>query len=111
MHLSEILKLKFTNIDFLNQVILRDEGAGPYIHKWDLSLGPCPTDEDLAKWAIELAPVKELEAVRELRRKAYPNIGDQLDALYKAMENGTLPKVDGFYDQIKLVKEAFPKPE
>lgn len=46
-----------------------------------------------------------------LRRDAYPPIEDQLDALWKAMQAGLLPKVPGFYDQILAVKERFPKPK
>ena len=40
------------------------------------------------------------------RKKAYPEIGDQLDALYHA---GVFPKE--MADKIKAVKDANPKPE
>ena len=40
----------------------------------------------------------------EMRRRAYPAIGDQLDALYHA---GVFP--DAMADQIKAVKDANPK--
>ena len=46
----------------------------------------------------------------EQRREAYPPIGDQLDALWHAMDAGVLPKVAGFYDRISEVKVKFPKP-
>tara|TARA_Y100000310_G_scaffold344706_1_gene458915 strand:+ start:1614 stop:1877 length:264 start_codon:yes stop_codon:yes gene_type:complete len=46
---------------------------------------------------------------REKRKAEYPDIGEQLDALYHAMDQGILPKVDGFYDKIKAVKEKYPK--
>ena len=45
-----------------------------------------------------------------LRRRAYPPIEEQLDALWHAMDAGILPKVPEFYDPIKAVKVAFPKP-
>lgn len=111
MNLAELLLLKFPTIDLIKNVVVQNDGQGDYIKKWDFTLGPLPTTEDLSRWENELTPIKELETIRELRKQAYPAIGDQLDALYKAMENGILPKVDGFYDQIKLVKESFPKPE
>tara|TARA_R100001463_G_scaffold60946_1_gene113622 strand:+ start:549 stop:797 length:249 start_codon:yes stop_codon:yes gene_type:complete len=41
---------------------------------------------------------------RDDRKMAYPEIGDQLDALYKA---GVFPKE--MADQIKAVKEKYPK--
>ena len=43
-------------------------------------------------------------AYDEMRRRAYPDIGDQLDALYHA---GIFP--DAMADQIKAVKDANPK--
>jgi hypothetical protein len=44
------------------------------------------------------------------RKRAYPSISDQLDALWHAMHNGTLPKAEPFYSEIKAVKDRFPKP-
>lgn len=46
--------------------------------------------------------------MRKARREEYPSIGDQLDALYKAMDAGTLNKVPEFYDPIKIVKDKYP---
>ena len=53
-------------------------------------------NEEIAK----LAKVK----YKDDRKMAYPAIGDQLDALYKA---GVFPKE--MADQIKAVKEKYPK--
>ena len=50
-----------------------------------------------------------MDTWRDLRRKAYPSTGDQLDALWQAMDQGVLPKVEGFYDKIADVKKRFPK--
>ncbi len=44
-----------------------------------------------------------------LRADTYPPIEEQLDALWHAMEQGELPRVKGFYDRIKEVKERYPK--
>lgn len=43
------------------------------------------------------------------RIRNYPPIGQQLDALYHAMDTGVIPKVPAFYDPLKAVKEQFPK--
>lgn len=51
-----------------------------------------------------------LAIVRAARAAAYPRIGDQLDSLWKAMRDGTLPRVEPFYSQIEAVKAANPKP-
>jgi hypothetical protein len=56
----------------------------------------------------ELVPVALPYTTR--RRMAYPRIGDQLDALWHAMDQGTLPKAEPFYSDIKAVKDANPKP-
>lgn len=109
MNLNEILEIKFPGVDFARQVIIQDDGNGPYIKKWDKSLGEKPTKDQLDAWALEVAPIKEEQDIRQKRRDAYPAIGDQLDALYKAMESGILPKVENFHDKIKEVKERYPK--
>ena len=46
---------------------------------------------------------------RRQREEAYPSIEDQLDALWKAMDEGVLPKAGKFYDAIKAVKDKYPK--
>jgi hypothetical protein len=114
MTLPEILDLKFPGALIRGDIRLADYGLGngPEIQYWNTELlGPQPDAATLAQWEAELAPVKELIDVRQSRRDAYPAIGDQLDALYKAMDAGILPKIAGFYEEIKAVKEAFPKPE
>ena len=43
------------------------------------------------------------------RRQLYPPISEQLDMLWHAMDRGELPVASGFYESIKLVKDAHPK--
>lgn len=47
-----------------------------------------------------------LEEYQQLRSKAYPSVGDQLDALFKA---GVFP--EDMAAQIQAVKDTYPKPE
>ena len=47
---------------------------------------------------------------RNQRSQEYPQVTDQLDMLWHAMDDGTLPKVEPFYTQIKTVKDKYPKP-
>lgn len=54
-------------------------------------------------------PVVRVPDYRVLRYAAYPPIGEQLDALWHAMRDGTLPMIEGFYDRIAAVKAAHPK--
>jgi len=46
---------------------------------------------------------------RDRRVAAYPSVGDQLDAIWHAMDSGILSKVPEFYDPIKQVKDDNPK--
>lgn len=110
MNLATVIQLKYPNADFISKVNIRDDsnGEGPYISQWDESLGPKPTQADIDQWAIELVPVKQAQDARQSRRNEYPSIGDQLDALYKAMDAGTLSKVPEFYNPIKIVKDKYP---
>lgn len=45
----------------------------------------------------------------EQRRVNYPAVGDQLDALWHAMNKGLIPVVEPFYSDIKRVKERYPR--
>lgn len=59
--------------------------------------------------AIQPTPLT-LEQVRALRAKAYPAIGDQLDAIWHAMDDGLFPKIEPMYSEVAEVKARFPKP-
>lgn len=50
-------------------------------------------------------------AYKDLRSAAYPQLGEQLDMLWHAMDAGTFPMQAGWYDAIKAVKDEFPKPD
>ena len=91
-----------SNVDFQKDVMLQDDsdGNGAYIKEWNLDIAQ-PTDAQLA--AQESAANKE-EAnnqVRNTRRIAYGDIGDQLDEIYK--------DIDAWKARIKSIKDANPK--
>ena len=62
-------------------------------------------DAEEAQWKKEQEELAKVK-YKEDRRVSYPDIGDQLDALYHA---GAFPKE--MADKIKAVKDANPKPE
>ena len=63
-----------------------------------------------AQIATEMARLQaEFEAKEYQRLRQYPSIGDQLDMLWHAIDNGTLNKTSDFYTAIKAVKDAHPK--
>ena len=45
----------------------------------------------------------------DMRRADYPPVGEQLDCLWHAMDDGILPKVEPFFSKILAVKQAHPK--
>ena len=80
--------------------------------------GYIPATGDLADAQIgdvvkngKIIPPKDTRTHGEKRASEYPKIGDQLDALWHAMDKGILPKVDDFYTPIKTVKDKYPKPK
>lgn len=80
------------------------------------------TEVDLTQAEIEEFEARESKHLQDLdyyvksekykddRRESYPSIGDQLDMLYKAMESGEISKANDFFNAIKTVKDAHPKP-
>lgn len=53
-----------------------------------------------------------LEAYESCRAAAYPDMGDQLDAIWKALEQlpGLPPDTAAMLQQIQQVKADYPKP-
>ena len=73
------------------------------------------TSEEEAAIAAEETKVKaEIAAngYKRARARTYPEIGEQLDLLYHAIEadSGLKTKLAGFYNAIKAIKDANPKP-
>lgn len=54
--------------------------------------------------------IEHIEDYRKLRSAEYPALGDQLDALWHAMDAGQLPKIEPLYSDIKAVKDKYRKP-
>lgn len=50
----------------------------------------------------------EPEFVRK-RKRAYPKTNELIQALWRAMDQGILPKVPGFYDKIDEANKRFPE--
>ena len=89
-------------VDFMKDVKLQDDsdGKGAYIKEWKLDIAQ-PTDAQLS--AQESAANKEEanNVVRNTRRTAYGDIGEQLDEIYK--------DIDAWKARIKSIKDANPK--
>ena len=68
-----------------------------------------PTKLQLETEALRIEAEYEANEYQRVRAKKYPNLGDQLDMLWHAIDNGTLNKTSDFYTAIKAVKDAHPK--
>ena len=61
------------------------------------------------RWTFTPPVVPDMRTYKEKRQQAYPEIGEQLDAIWHAMDMGTTPKIEPWYSQIKAVKTKYPK--
>ena len=89
-----------SNVDFLSDVRLQDDGDGAYIKEWNLDI-PQPTTEQLATYESSAQTEENNNAIRATRKSAYGNIGDQLDEIFK--------DIDAWKTRIQSIKDANPK--
>jgi len=67
-------------------------------------------DEDKVTTELDkLQTAYDDAAYQRKRMYEYPRIEEQLDMLWHAMDDGTLTKVDAFYDANKAIKDKYPK--
>lgn len=60
-------------------------------------------------WTQRPTPQEATPMLSDMRASAYPQIGDQLDALWHAMDRGDIPVAAEFFEMIKAVKDRYPK--
>lgn len=53
MDLVNILKVKYPDADFQKDIIIRDDGEGPYILEWNIHHLSKPTISQINKWGKE----------------------------------------------------------
>lgn len=61
-------------------------------------------------WIDERTPEMLANEYKQLRRAAYPSLGEQFDMLWHAMNNDPTLRIEPFYTTIKAVKDTYPKP-
>ena len=90
-------------VDFTKDVSLQDDsdGNGPYIKEWNIDGLAKPTDADLAVHEAIGDTNEANNVVKSTRKKAYGDIGDQLDEIYK--------DIDSWKARIQAIKDANPK--
>jgi hypothetical protein len=91
-----------SDVDFTKDVMLQDDsdGNGAYIKEWNLDIAQ-PTDAQLSAHETAANTEEANNVVRNTRRIAYGDIGDQLDEIYK--------DIDAWKARIKSIKDNNPK--
>ena len=93
-------KLQSPNVQLVN------EGSGDIIKVWKVSGVTKPTDSQLNALNTQATKDQNNHAIRKTRMRAYGNIGDQLDLLYKDMLADKGDKTGEWFKKVKAVKDA-----
>ena len=84
-----------------NNFELQDEGSGAYIKFWSVDGLAQPTAEQLTSYDSAGNTEESNNLVRAARKKAYGDIGDQLDEIFK--------DIDAWKARIQAIKDSNPK--
>ena len=77
------------------------DGNGDYIKTWNVSGVTKPTDSQLNALTSTATTEQNNHVIRKTRKRAYGDIGDQLDEIYK--------DIDAWKVRIKKIKDDNPK--
>ena len=66
-------------------------------------------EEQIQAKLAELQAEYDAKQYQRDRKLEYPEIGDQLDMLFHAIDAGALDKNSDFYTTLKAVKDKYPK--
>ena len=95
--------------DEQNNIRLQNDTGTDYIHTWNVSGLAKPSDDQIASYNSTATTEENNVGIKRTRRKAYGDIGDQLDLLYKDMLADKGDKSGEWFKSIKAVKDANPK--
>ena len=88
--------------DFREEIKLQDDGDGvAYIKEWNAKDKAKPTDSQLNALASEATKLNNNNEIRNTRKTAYGDIGEQLDEIYK--------DIDAWKARVKKIKDDNPK--
>ena len=90
-----------TYLDEKKNFVLCNDGSGDYIKSWSVSGLAEPSDEQIATYEISSTTEENNNLIRGTRKSAYGNIGDQLDEIFK--------NIDDWKTRIQSIKDANPK--
>ena len=91
--------------NFLTEVILYDDGEGPYIKEWNATDKVKPTDAQLNATATEATKLENNAKADAKRKVEYLSWQEQMEMIYKDQKNGTTT----FKDHCDKVRSDNPK--
>ena len=89
-----------SDVDFLKDVMLQDDGQGAYIKEWNLDIAQ-PTDEQLASYETAANTAESNAQVDATRVSQYGSWNEQLDEIYHDIE--------AWKTRIQTIKDNNPK--
>ena len=89
-----------SDVDFLKDVKLQDDGQGAYIKEWNLDIAQ-PTDAQLASYETAANTAEANAEVDATRRSQYGSWNEQLDEIYH--------NIDAWKTRIQSIKDNNPK--
>ena len=98
---SKIKTFLGTEVDFIDDVKLQDDGNGVYIKEWNLDI-PQPTDAQLSAVETEADKMERNNQVISTRKKLYGSWESQLEEIY---DNG----IESWKTRIAQIKTDNPK--
>jgi len=108
MNYAEAIQHIYPEAIILEDFTVLDDGAGNTTIEWNYSQ-PQPTEEELQTAYAASIVKKESEAYKAKRSAEYPSLGDQLDVVFKALQNSDNPEVQPMIDEINAIKAKYPK--
>jgi len=88
-------------VDFLNDVLLQDDGNGAYIKEWNLDIAQ-PTQEQLDALETQAQTYEKNQQIISTRKKLYGSWESQLEEIY---DDG----IDSWKARILQIKTDNPK--
>jgi hypothetical protein len=88
--------------DFLEEVILQDDGQGAYIKEWNATDKPKPTDAQLDALSSQATTLENNAIAVANRQKEYGSIASQIEFI---TEKG----LDAWQSNVQAIKTKYPK--
>ena len=98
---SKIKQYVNSEVDFINDVILQDDGQGAYIKEWNLDIAK-PTDAQLDTLETQAQTYENNQRIIQTRKSLYGSWESQLEEIY---DNG----IDSWKTRIAQIKADNPK--